>query len=523
MNLAPIVLFVYNRPWHTEQTLNALMQNEWADQSILYIYSDGQKENAGKEEEEKIQEVRELIRSKEWCKEVHIIESERNKGLADSIIHGVTEVVNKYGKIIVLEDDIVTSKGFLKYMNDALALYQEEDRVMHISGYMYPHNSDLPETFFFNVPLCWGWATWKRAWKYLNEDSIDIYRKIEEINAWDLFDRFGGEYLSYQLKANIAGLLNTWFIKWYGSVFLFKGFTLFPGKSFVQNIGFDSSGTHNAKTTGYQHPLLAEKIKLSIQKLEENMDAEMIVKKFYNQQTIDENLKQKIHIRSHTGKIKNKFRGLIRKSFLKIYPELSNLKKLNEAAKQLNIGETIYGKNVKFYPPSHIYNSIIGCYSYVGDNGCVNNTVIGKFCSIGPNFFCGWGIHPLNGISTSPMFYSLRKQNGMTLSKSNKVLEQKKIFIGNDVFIGNNVIVLDGISIGHGAVIGAGSVVSKNIPPYAVAFGNPIQIRKYRFSEEEIQKFLQIQWWDYTEEKLQLVERDFFEVKNFLECQQEKY
>ena len=148
--LAPIVLFVYNRPWHTEQTLNALMQNELADQSVLYIYADGPKENATEEQLKKIEEVRHVIRTKKWCKEVHIIESEKNKGLADSIINGVTEIVNKYGKVIVLEDDIVTSKGFLKYMNEALELYKEEDKVYHISGYMFPVKGNCLKPFFID-------------------------------------------------------------------------------------------------------------------------------------------------------------------------------------------------------------------------------------------------------------------------------------------------------------------------------------------------------------------------------------
>jgi GT2 family glycosyltransferase len=117
--LSPIILFVYNRPSHTEQTLKDLMQNELADQSVLYIYADGPKENATEEQIKKINEVRQLIRSKTWCKEAHIKEAEKNKGLADSIIDGGTEQVNKYGKVIVLEHDLITARGFLKYMNKA--------------------------------------------------------------------------------------------------------------------------------------------------------------------------------------------------------------------------------------------------------------------------------------------------------------------------------------------------------------------------------------------------------------------
>ena len=155
-------------------------------------------------------------------------------------------------------------------------------------------------------------------------------------------------------------------------------------------------------------------------------------------------------------------------------------------------------------------------YTYVSYNSKISNTVIGKFCSIGPNFIAGWGIHPTHGISTHPMFYSTKKQNGMTLSTDNKFKEQAPIKIGNDVFIGMNTIVLDGVEIGDGAIIGAGAVVTKDIPPYAIAVGNPIKVIKYRFEDPTIDNILKIKWWE-KEETLQDVERHFFEVEKFIQ------
>lgn len=141
---------------------------------------------------------------------------------------------------------------------------------------------------------------------------------------------------------------------------------------------------------------------------------------------------------------------------------------------------------------------------------------IGKFCSIGPNFICGWGVHPTNGISTAPCFYSTNKQNGMTYSAENKIIERKPITIGNDVFIGMNVCVLDGVSIGNGAVIGAGAVVNKDIPPYAIAVGVPARVVKYRFAPDIIEKLQKIEWWNWDDDKLQNVEKMFFEVEEFI-------
>jgi acetyltransferase-like isoleucine patch superfamily enzyme len=170
----------------------------------------------------------------------------------------------------------------------------------------------------------------------------------------------------------------------------------------------------------------------------------------------------------------------------------------------------------RLYGPYHVSHSKIGNYTYVSMNSYISQTTIGKFCSIGPNFLSGWGIHPLNTISTSPMFYSRGKQNGVSLTRTNKIKERKRIVIGNDVFIGANVTVLDGVTIGDGAVIGAGAVVSKDIPPYAIAVGCPIRIIKYRFDEDTIKRLIKLKWWDWSDERLQDVERHFFDVENFL-------
>ena len=172
--------------------------------------------------------------------------------------------------------------------------------------------------------------------------------------------------------------------------------------------------------------------------------------------------------------------------------------------------------HIIIYAPYSVSDTTIGDYTYIAPNSHISKTNIGKYCSIGPNLLCGWGIHPTNGISTSPMFYSTRRQNGTTLSTTDKVEERKTITIGNDVFIGANVTILDGVTIGDGAVIGAGAVVSKDIPPYAIAVGCPIEIKRYRFPAEQIDALQKIEWWEFDEEKLKDVERYFFDVEKFI-------
>lgn len=268
MTLAPIILFCYNRPWHVEQTLIALSNNELADQSVLYIYCDGPKENATEEQIEKIKEVRKVVRKENWCKEVYIIEAEKNKGLADSIIGGVTEIVNQYGKVIVLEDDMITSPFFLKYMNNALDLYENEEKVMHITGYMFPINKKLPDSFFYQVPHCWSWATWKRSWKYFSNDIDELYKYWSK--DWKIFNKWGWTDLQEQLEKNYQRTLYTWFIKWHAIVLRMNGLTLYPKMSLVQNIGFDGSGENCSIVTKYDVTLHTNEICLQRIPIKEN-------------------------------------------------------------------------------------------------------------------------------------------------------------------------------------------------------------------------------------------------------------
>lgn len=224
-------------------------------------------------------------------------------------------------------------------------------------------------------------------------------------------------------------------------------------------------------------------------------------------------------------------RGIIKRIAYKliksIIPNIDLITRLHEDMSTDYLTKVLYDSKIdirtSISSPAHIGYSEIDKYTYIALNSYISHTEIGKFCSIGPNFLCGWGVHPANGISTAPMFYSTRKQNGFTLSGTDKIEERKPIKIGNDVFIGANVTILDGVTIGDGVIIGAGAVVSKDIPPYAIAVGCPIKIIKYRFNDNQIQAFQRIKWWDFDEEKLQEIERLFFDVDKFLEKYDKEY
>ena len=239
--LAPIALFVYNRLSHTIRTVEALKANILAAESELFIFADGAKNEEGRA---KVAEVREYIKTISGFKKVTVEEKENNVGLANSIISGVTKIVNQCEKVIAIEDDLVTSKYFLQYMNDGLNFYENEEKVISIHSYIYPVKRNLPETFFIKGADCWGWATWKRGWNLFNPDGKFLFEQLKAKNLTKKFD-FDGRYpYTKMLEDQIAGKNNSWAIRWYASAFLADKLTLYPGKSLVVNIGFDGSGTH---------------------------------------------------------------------------------------------------------------------------------------------------------------------------------------------------------------------------------------------------------------------------------------
>jgi hypothetical protein len=249
MDLAPIVLFVYNRLWHTRQTIEALKKNTLAADSHLFIFADGNKPS---EPEKPVIEVREYLRTINGFSNVTIIEQERNLGLANSVISGVTEIVNRYGMCIVLEDDLITSPYFLQFMNDALIFYQGEEKVFSIGGYNYPDTimkipSSYKDCVYFTPRSCsWGWATWKDKW-VKGEWKMDYFTAFKENKTQQKAFCLGGDDLFDMLSAQFEGKIDSWSIRWDYSHFLRGAVCVYPVFSLVNNIGHDGSGIHCGK------------------------------------------------------------------------------------------------------------------------------------------------------------------------------------------------------------------------------------------------------------------------------------
>jgi hypothetical protein len=275
---APIALFVYNRPAHSRATLEALQKNEFAGESDLLVFADGPR--AGRDEPE-VNEVRRYLARISGFKSIRIVPRETNLGLAASIIAGVTEVCGEYGKVIVLEDDLVTSPFFLRYMNDALDIYQNDAAVGSIHGYWYPTCSVLPETFFLRGASCWGWATWSRAWKMFEPDGRKLLAVLRTKNLASQFDLDGAISYSRMLVDQINGRNDSWAIRWHAASFIANLLQLSPRNSLVLNVGFDGTGTHSSISNAYKVELASKAIQVDRIPLLECIEARQALIHYY--------------------------------------------------------------------------------------------------------------------------------------------------------------------------------------------------------------------------------------------------
>ncbi|RHX91216.1 glycosyl transferase [Leptospira yasudae] len=278
MKLAPIALFVYNRPQHTKITIEALLKNGYADKSELFVFCDGPKNDS---QLNKINEVRAVAKNVVGFKSVTIIEKEQNNGLANSIISGVSELIEKYGKVIVLEDDMTTSPFFLTYMNQALEKYESEDRVISIHGYRLPIHGNTPETFFLRGADCWGWGTWKRGWDLFERDGQRLLNELYSKKITYDFDMKGAYPYTQMLTDQVSGKNDSWAIRWHASAFLRDKLTLYPARSLILNIGLDTSGTHCEATDEFDVELSRVPIRLETIKIEENLFAKNLFRDYY--------------------------------------------------------------------------------------------------------------------------------------------------------------------------------------------------------------------------------------------------
>ncbi|WP_114751342.1 sugar phosphate nucleotidyltransferase [Pleomorphovibrio marinus] len=240
-NLAPVVLFVYGRLTETKSTIQNLQENFLAKDTELFIFSDGAKKE---KDVLKVKGVRDYIHTVNGFKKVTIIEQDQNKGLAKSIIDGVTQIITQYEKVIVLEDDLLTSRNFLNYMNQALDHYKNDNRILSISGFSYkdciPRDYPYDSSFGYRASS-WGWGTWREKWtevdwsvKNYADFRFNLFRRLR-------FNR-GGSDMSHMLSKQMKGKINSWAIRFCYHQFENDMYDVFPKVSKITNIGFGAEG-----------------------------------------------------------------------------------------------------------------------------------------------------------------------------------------------------------------------------------------------------------------------------------------
>ena len=246
---APIVLFVYNRPFETQRTLNALKLNTYAQQSDLYIYSENADLHADVQTVKDVFQVRKMISNVTGFKSVRVIEWERHMGLAHSIINGTSEVLQKHGRVIVLEDDLITSPNFLSYINQTLDYYEGNRQVMSVTGFSFKVNvpSDYEYDTYFTRRLCtYGWGTWLDRW-----ETVDWEVKDYNSFKWNPIALFrfmrGGQDLPRMLSAYMKGKLRAWSIRFCYHQFKTNTYTVYPTQSKIDNIGYNAKGTNTTR------------------------------------------------------------------------------------------------------------------------------------------------------------------------------------------------------------------------------------------------------------------------------------
>ena len=506
--LAPIVLFVYNRLNHTKITLEALQKNQLANESNLFIYSDSAKTDNDKPA---VKQVREFIKTIVGFKDITIIERDKNLGLAESVIDGVTKVVCEFGKVIVLEDDLVTSPKFLKFMNEALDFYQEEDNVYSITGYSHTDRDIcLSDSYFLNLTSSWSWATWSNKWKQLSRDKKQLQKIINATNEERKLFNFDNSYDFINMaRLQIADDINSWAIYWYLTVFKHNGLTLYPRERLVKNIGFDGSGTHCSAVE--QRDVLTEFYPRFTEDIYEDKKARNVVSSILRKKNNPNKTKNMLNY------FKQKLPKRIRQ-FLSIV-----LAKIKLVFYKKDIGKnTFIDKTVNVFGWKYIQ---IGSFTLVGEQTWLNvNRRIDDFKHIEIGNYCYLGRRNLLSSSRRLIISDyVMTSNDCKFLGSNHIytnplkpyistgtMNDDVLKIGVNVWIGANAIVLGSVDIGHGSIIGAGSVVTENIPPFSIAVGNPCKvIKRYNFRTNQWDKLGD---FDKDQENLMPSEDDYLEI-----------
>lgn len=498
MKLTPIAVFAYNRPEHLNMTLEALSRCLRIEECEVFIHCDGVNRP---EHQARVEETRKIAR--DWAQKMnwHVIEQEKNFGCDTSIVNFVTKLCNKFGRIIVVEDDIVVEPIFISYMLDALEKYQFADRVAQIGGYLFPAKiSPARDTFFLPMTSSWGWATWERAWKLFNWEAPGAIEALKNKNIQKRFDLDNGYPYTDMLLHTLAQEKKPWDILFYWAVFKNDLLVLFPSKSLVINEGFDGSGVHYTQVwEGYKPRETSQKWPMGDTitwptEIKPDLDSRKIIGKFLFMVHNTEN--SGLHhsiiwrgLRKIKNIIKKPLRRVKRKlikwlaiqieqtkterSFCATIPETSriypegDIQNVSADPKNVIIGENTHIRGALLTFGQGKIN--IGNWSFVGHNSEIwalesvtigNNVLIAHNVNIQDN-----SAHSFDPVERHEHYETILSKGHPTKREDLPGINSAPIIIEDDVWISHSVIILKGVRIGARSIIAAGSIVTKDVPP----------------------------------------------------------
>lgn len=529
-NEIPVLFIIFNRPSSQRFVFERIRDLK---PKQLFVAADGARKNV-EGEVQLCKEARQIIEiGVDWDCELHLLYRDENFGCGLAVSSAITWFFEQVDEGIILEDDTVPQPGFFNYCAELLVKYRDDRSVMHIGGNSFHDSANRKATessyYFSRFPFIWGWATWKRAWKLYDFEIIVKATEHERINWLNpIFENesIKNYWINLYRKVEILDVGFTWDYQWFLTIWKNEGKCILPNRNLVKNIGWGDAATHTTDSDHKLGGLMSFEMDFPLNapvNMEINPELDLAnFRNFYL--NANANYHSGLMVKNKRGmsfskKIKNSMKKFIYRSVKWAVPEIAFA---NETKEDLDFYKTkrensTVSEKARLYKPFRIYNSYLGDYSYVAPDSIIVNTMIGRFSSIGPGFRAGYGIHPLDGVSTAPMFYSTKMQNGTTLSAVDKLEESKPIEIGHDVFIGMNVTVLDGVKIGNGAVIAAGAVVTADVPAYAIVGGVPAKLIRYRFNESQIKDLVAINWYNFDDDQLKLVEKFQTDIDSFID------
>jgi acetyltransferase-like isoleucine patch superfamily enzyme len=493
MSLAPIALFVYRRPEHTRRTLTSLLACAELAQSPLYVFCDGAKTPDALEA---VRETRRVAHALAPSTAI-FVEREQNLGLAASIIGGVTQLCRQLGRVIVVEDDLEVSPSFLRYMNEGLERYADDDVVMQISGYQFPVQPPLSNApRFFSFPTSWGWATWARAWQHFDEHASGYAQLRDDATLRRRFDLDGAYPYFAMLENQRAGRVDSWAIRWHLSVFQRDGLVLFPGRSLVKNGGLDGSGTH-----GDTDETLAGSVSTSNAPSAEDFPSTSLDR--HGQEVVFNHLRKRLRFSRRLRALWNAKMSSAKNTKVRLNGVLATLRhwRAVRALDACGAGTRVLGHVEKRGASSRI-EAGAGCLLNgqlvteapaalirIGNNVSIGGeTIISavKSIIIEDDVLISYRCI-INDSDDHSLAYSVRKADLRSWMDGHRDFSDSStapVRICKGAWIGAQVIITKGVTVGEGAVCGAGSVVTKDVAPYTVVAGNPARVIRELSAEE---------------------------------------